>query len=103
MPLGGGRAPGWRAHPWVEGAPLGGGRAPGWRARPWVEGAPLGGGRAQSCLIDWEGRAPVDQGAPKVEWHVENLLIQHTVSRWCSSGCVQEGCGGVDRWLQTKD
>jgi hypothetical protein len=30
-----------------------------------------------------------------------NLLIQHTVSRWCSSGCVHEGCGGVDRWLQT--
>jgi hypothetical protein len=30
-----------------------------------------------------------------------NLLIQHTVSRWCSSGCVHEGCVGVDRWLQT--
>ncbi len=30
-----------------------------------------------------------------------NLLIQHTVSRWCSPDCVHEGCGGVDRWLQT--
>jgi hypothetical protein len=25
------------------------------------------------------------------------------VSRWCSSGCVHEGCGGVHHWLQTKD
>ncbi len=25
--------------------------------------------RAQVCLIDWKGRAPVDQGAPKGEWH----------------------------------
>jgi hypothetical protein len=32
-----------------------------------------------------------------------NLLIQHTVSRWCSSGRVHEGCGGVDHWLQTGD
>ena len=32
-----------------------------------------------------------------------NLLIQHTVSRCCSSGCVHEGCGGVNRWLQTGD
>ncbi len=30
-----------------------------------------------------------------------NLLIQHTVPRWCSSGFVHKGCGGVDRWLQT--
>jgi hypothetical protein len=66
-------------------------------------GAPLGGGRAQVCLIDGKGRAPVDQGAPKESGTIGNLLIQHTVSRWCSSGCVHEGCGGVDHWLQTKD
>ena len=66
----------------------------------------------QVCLIDWKGRAPVDQGfapvdqgAPKGKWHSWelNLLIQHTGSRWCSSNCVHEGCGGVDRWLQTED
>ena len=34
-------------------------------------------------------------------WTPWSKLIQHTVSRWCSSGCVHEGCGGVDRWLQT--
>ncbi len=60
--------------------------------------------RARSvCLIDGKGRAPVDQWAPKESGTIGNLLIQHTVSRWCSSGCVQEGCGGVDHWLQTKD
>jgi hypothetical protein len=66
---------------------------------------PLLEGRAQLCLVDRKGRAPVGQGAPKGEWHSWelNLLIQRTVSRWCSSGCVHEGCGGVDRWLQTKD
>jgi hypothetical protein len=40
---------------------------------------------------------------PKESDIVGNLLIQHTVSRWCSSGCVDEGCSGVDRWLQIKD
>ncbi len=83
MPLGGGRAPEWRARPWVEGA--------------WVEGAPLGGGRLGG------GRAPGWRARPKESGIVGNLLIQHTVSRWCSSGCVHDGCGGVDRWLQTKD
>ena len=29
--------------------------------------------RAQVCLIDWKGRAPVDQGAPKGEWHCWEL------------------------------
>jgi hypothetical protein len=33
------------------------------------ECAPLGEGRAQVCLIDWKGRAPVDQGAPTGVWH----------------------------------
>ena len=27
----------------------------------------------QVCLIDWKGRAPVDQGAPKGEWHCWEL------------------------------
>ena len=39
--------------------------------------------------------------APKSVTMKFNLLIQHTVSRWCSSACVHEGCGGVDGWLQT--
>ncbi len=29
--------------------------------------------------------------------------IQHTVSSLCSSDCVHEGCGSVNRWLQTED
>ena len=70
------------------------------------------------------GRAPIkwglihrDGGAPPLNGGVPfwkrgssksvtmnfNLLIQHTVSRWCSSGCVHEGCGGVHHWLQTED
>jgi hypothetical protein len=50
-----------------------------------------------------KGRTPF--GGALSQCHIEklNLLIQHTVSRWCSSGCVHEECGGVDRWLQTKD
>jgi hypothetical protein len=60
-------------------------------------------------LIHWDGGAPsLNGGAPfwkrgssKSVTMNFNLLIQHTVSRWCSSGCVHEGCGGVDRWLQT--
>ncbi len=60
-------------------------------------------GRAQVCLIDRNERAPVGQGALKENgtYSLENLMIQHTVSRWGSSGCVHEGCGGVDHWLQT--
>jgi hypothetical protein len=27
----------------------------------------------QVFLIDWKGRAPVDQGAPKKEWHCWEL------------------------------
>ena len=29
--------------------------------------------RTQVCLIDWKGCAPVDQGAPKGEWHCWEL------------------------------
>ena len=68
------------------------------------------------------GRAPIkwglihrDGGAPPLNGGVPfwkrgssksvtmnfNLLIQHTVSRWCSSGCVHEGCGSVHHWLLT--
>ncbi len=54
----------------------------------------------------WRGRAPLVESAPL--WERAHPfgggrapLIQHTVSRWCSSGCVHKGCGGVDRWLQT--
>jgi hypothetical protein len=46
-----GGAPVRRARPWEQGMPL-------------EKGAPLGEGRAQSCLMDWKGRAPVDQGTP---------------------------------------
>ncbi len=54
------------------------------RARPLLQMArPFGKGLFQSVTMNF------------------NLLIQHTVSRWCSSGCVYKGCGGVDRWLQT--
>jgi hypothetical protein len=72
------------------------GRAPGWRARP--------GSRARPKLPDRFGKgAPLlIRARPKESGIVENLLIQHTVSRWCSSGCVHRGCGGVDCWLQTK-
>ncbi len=62
---------------------------------------------AQDLLFEGEGdgkgRAPVDQGVPKKSGIIGNLLIQHTVSRRCSSGCVHEGCGGVNHCLQTKD
>jgi hypothetical protein len=30
------------------------------------------------------------------------LLIQHTVSKWCSSEIVHKGCGGIDHWHQTE-
>jgi hypothetical protein len=80
---------------WGRARPFGGGRAPlgeGMFTLTWWvrKGAPLlqrarpfGKGLFQSVTMNF------------------NLLIQHTVSRWCSSGCVHEGCGGVDRWLQT--
>ncbi len=96
----------------------------------WWKGArSLERGRAQVCLIDVKGcthlrgARSLERGAHKFAWLMEmsapllvrarskkvalftigNLLIQHTVSRWCSSGCVHEGCCGVDHWLQTKD
>ncbi len=47
------------------------------------------------------GHAPLEKGLFQSVTMNFNLLIPHTVSRWCSSGCVHEGCGGVDRWLQT--
>jgi len=54
--------------------------------------------------LGW-GRALINEGAPfwkrgsskSVTMNL-NLLIQHTVSRWCSSGCVHEGCGSVGVW-----
>ncbi len=65
---------------------------------PMMMGAPsLGWGRA---LIN-EGAPFWKRGSSKSVTMNLNLLIQHTVSRWCSSACVHEGCGGVDRWLQT--
>ena len=85
--------------------PLLEGRDPFGRARTFWKGMPLLEGHAQLCLFDRKGRAPVGQCTPKGEWHSWelNLLMQHTVSRWCSSGCVHEGCGGVHHWLQTED
>ncbi len=63
------------------------------------------GGHAQVCLIDGKGRAHLRRARSRkmALFTIGNLLIQHTVSRWCSSGCVHEGCGGVDHWLQTED
>ena len=57
--------------------------------------------------LGW-GHALINEGAPfwkrgsskSVPMNF-NLLIQHTVSRWCSSGCVHEGCGSVHHWLLT--
>ncbi len=77
------------------------GRAPDKWGTPQISGArPERVGRSPNCLIDCSGRAPkgVWQNGEEV-----NLLIQHTVFRWCSSDCVHEGCDGVDRWLQTED
>ena len=63
-------------------------------ARPHDDGCSFTGMRAR----------PFGKGAlPKSVTMNFNLLIQHTVSRWCSSGCVHKGCGGVDHWLQTED
>ncbi len=98
--------------------------SPFWRGRaPLGESAPLW---ERACPCEG-GRAPLGEGMFTLTWWVRkgapllqrarpfgkglfqsvtlktNLLIQHTVSRWCSSGCVHEGCGGVDRWLQTDD
>jgi hypothetical protein len=91
--------------PFWKGAHLLERRAPFGRACTFWKGMPLLEGHAQLCLFDRKGRAPVGQCTPKGEWHSWelNLLIQHTVSRWCSSGCVHEGCGGVHHWLQTED
>jgi hypothetical protein len=97
-------APFERARPFWRGRAILGEGVPLWeRARPF--------GRGHVTLTSW-----VRKGAPLLERArlfgkglfqsvtlKFNLLIQHTVSRWCSSGCVHEGCGGVDRWLQTGD
>ena len=100
-----GGAPFGRARTFWKGAPLLEGRSPFGRARTFWKGMPLLEGHAQLCLFDRKGRPPVGQYMPKGEWHSWelNLLIQHTVSRWCSSGCVHEECGGVHHWLQTED
>ncbi len=106
-----------RARPFWRGHPFWRGRAPLERARPFWRGrAPL-----ERALPFLRGRSPfwkgmftltwwVRKGAPllkraRLQCYIEklNLLIQHTVPRWCSSGCVHEGCGGVNRWLQTGD
>ncbi len=66
---------------------------------------------SSSRLRCWRGcvtgseRAPVIRARSRkvVLFTIGNLLIQHTVSRWCSSGCVHEGCGSVNHWLQTED
>ena len=58
---------------------------------------PQGWGRAP---IKW-GRALLEKGLFQSVTMNLNLLIQHTVSRWCSSGCVHEGCGSVHHWLLT--
>ncbi len=80
------------------------------KGAPFGEGAPLWERACSLWLGGWDracpfckGRAPLRKGSFKVSHWKLNLLIQHTASRWCSSGCVHEGCGGVDRWLQTGD
>jgi hypothetical protein len=54
----------------------------------------------ESGALTWKGRA-------QVKWHYSLLgtywFSMYTVSRWCSSGCVHKGCGGVHHWLQTED
>ena len=83
----------WVRAPMMMGAhPQGAGRAPiRWVLIHRVRGAPQSDGGAPF----WK------RGSSKSVTMNLNLLIQHTVSRWCSSGCVHEGCGCVDRWLQT--
>ena len=93
------------------------------RARPcegsaplWGRARPFGGGRALlgegMFILTWwlsEGVPLLQRARPFGKGLFQNvtmnfnLLIQQTVSRWCSSGCVHEGCGGVDPWLQTDD
>ena len=87
-------------HPSRMGAhPQGAGRAPiRWGRAPLEKGSSTGGRGAPQP----DGGAPLwKRGSSKSVTMNFNLLIQHTVSRWCSSGCVHEGCGCVDRWLQT--
>ena len=67
-----------------------------------------GGGRVPgSCVarpsLPGKGAPLLIRACSKESGIVGNLLIQHTVSRWCSSGCVHEGCGGVHHWLQTEN
>ena len=83
---------------WVR-APIKWVRAPiKWVRAPMMMGAhPQGWGRAP---IKW-GRALLEKGLFQSVTMNLNLLIQHTVSRWCSSGCVHEGCGSVHHWLLT--
>ncbi len=87
-----------RRAPYGEGAPLWG------RARPYGGGGrarPSGRGHVHFDMVGEKGHAPLEKGLFQSVTMNFNLLIQHTVSRWCSSGCVHEGCGGVDCWLQT--
>jgi hypothetical protein len=99
---------GERSTLWRGRAPVGE-TAPLWgRARPFGGGlAPLGEG--MFTLTWWVRKGapllqrarPFGKGLFQSVTMNFNLLIQHTVSRWSSSCCVHEGCGGVDRWLQT--
>ena len=59
----------------------------------WVrKGAPL-----------WGRARPFGKGLSQSVTMNFNLLIQHTVSRWWSSGCVHERYGSVHHWLLTED
>ena len=89
--------------PFGEGAPLWG------RARPFGGGrAPLGEGMFTLTWWVSEGAPLLQRARPFGKGLFQsvtmyfNLLIQHTVSRWCSSGCVHERCGSVHHWLLTE-
>ncbi len=97
-----------REHLLERAPPFAGERAPLGKGAPlWVRARPFGKGHVHFDLVGEKGHAPYSEGAPLGKGLFQsvtmnfNLLIQHTVSRWCSSGCVHEGCGGVDHWLQT--
>jgi hypothetical protein len=47
-------------------------------------------------LIDWSGRTQRSVAL------IGKLTDSAYRSRWCSSGCVHRGCGGVHRWLKTE-